>query len=164
VKKNDKAKAGPPPPAKTAKATLGSVAKPKARPLGTGFSVVWKFDDGDMRQPLNEYISGRERDAGHLALLKDRARRVKTAAVAPRPGARSQVKARVEALMRSAKSNGSTFKDFLEAWGNDAAEGADGLRITLEADGKFLVIDENGDANDWRPYTLGSLDKMWGKA
>lgn len=155
-------------------------AKGRRAPAIEAARIRWRFADGrDMDVPLVDVeaqlqaqyhamatcddpvlrMQGRARlkEAAEQAAAKQLAdQQAAGAAHRPRPGARSPLKERVQAMMRHYRRGGTEFKVFLQAWERDAI---DGLRLT-PAGNKYLVDDEEGDAG-MATYTLATLTKHY---
>jgi len=130
-----------------------------------GFYVSWKFEDGSARISLAEYQAQMLRNFQWMASQPEPELRCKgeqgireiaekaAAAMganfhralnsrAPRPGSQSDIKKRVIDAMRAQKREGTTFKEFLRAWGTDPI---DGLRLSIDREsGLCLIFDEDG--------------------
>lgn len=104
---------------------------------------------------------------GQMILREDNLQRL-NASRSERPGARSELRARIIATMKGRKANGVSFKRFMSAWDH---EPLDGLRLTKTADApaieaeKYDVSDENAIDESRGEYTYKTLrDRLWAAA
>lgn len=85
----------------------------------------------------------------------------KVAAKAPRPGAKSPLRAEIAIAMRSHKSDCANFQTFMSMWSN---QHLNGLTIkTFDHKETYVITDENGDMGEKR-YAWGSLEAMYSQA